>query len=76
MMAGLLTYAFITLTYVANRRVTQVPPWLALFFAPATAILLYAILRSMILTLKRGGVAWRGTLYPLAELRRNMVRWR
>ena len=76
LLAGLLTYAFITLTYVANRRVTQVPPWLALFFAPATAILLYAILRSMILTLKRGGVFWRGTLYPLAELRRNMVCWR
>jgi glycosyltransferase involved in cell wall biosynthesis len=76
LLAGLLTYTFITLTYVANRRVTQVPPWLALFFAPATAILLYAILRSMILTLMRGGVSWRGTLYPLAELRQNMVRWR
>ncbi|MGD1090210.1 MAG: glycosyltransferase, partial [Verrucomicrobiota bacterium] len=76
LVAGLLTYTFITLTYVANRRVTQVPPWLAMFFAPSTAILLYAILRSMILTLKRGGVSWRGTLYPLAELRRTMVRWR
>ena len=76
LVAGLLTYAFIALTYIANRRVTQVPAWMALFFAPSTAILLYAILRSMILTLKRGGVFWRGTLYPLAELRRNMVRWR
>jgi len=76
LVAGLLTYGFITLTYVANRRVTLAPPWLAFFFAPATAILLYAILRSMVLTLKRGGVTWRGTHYPLAELRRNMVLWR
>jgi cellulose synthase/poly-beta-1,6-N-acetylglucosamine synthase-like glycosyltransferase len=75
MVAGLLTYAFIALTYLANRRVTQVSPWLAILFAPATAILLFALLRSMILTLQRGGVEWRGTRYPLDELRRNAGRW-
>jgi GT2 family glycosyltransferase len=73
--AGLLTYASILLTYAANRRITQVSPWLAMFFAPATAILLFALMRSMILTIKRGGVVWRGTLYPLDELRRNAGRW-
>ena len=72
--AGLLTYAFISLSYVANRPVTQAPPWLSIFFAPAVAILLFALVRSMILTLKRGGVKWRGTLYPLDELRRNAGR--
>jgi hypothetical protein len=30
----------------------------------------------MILTIKRGGVIWRGTLYPLAELKRSMIPWR
>jgi hypothetical protein len=73
--AGLLTYAFIGITYTANRRVTQVSPWLAVFFAPATAILLFALARSMILALKRGGVDWRGTRYPLDEVRRNAGRW-
>jgi GT2 family glycosyltransferase len=73
--AGLLTYAFISITYMANRRVTQVSPWLAMLFAPATAILLFALARSMILALKRGGVDWRGTRYPLDELRRNAGRW-
>lgn len=29
--------------------------------------------RSMILALARGGIDWRGTRYPLAELRRNIV---
>jgi hypothetical protein len=69
LVGGVLTYAFIMLTYAANRRVTQIPAWLAVFFAPATAIVLFAFMRSMILTLVRGGVEWRGTCYPLDELR-------
>jgi len=72
--AGLLTYVFIGLSYVANRPVTQAPPWVAIFFAPAIAVLLFALMRSMVLTLKRGGVKWRGTFYPLEELRRNAGR--
>jgi GT2 family glycosyltransferase len=69
--AGLLTYVSIALTYHANRRSTLATPWLAIFFAPATAVVLYALLRSMMLALVRGGVEWRGTFYPLNELRRN-----
>ncbi|MGB7547571.1 MAG: glycosyltransferase, partial [Terracidiphilus sp.] len=69
--AGLLTYGAIALVYAANRRVTQISPWHAVFFAPATAIVLFASLRSMILALIRRGVDWRGTRYPLDELRRH-----
>ena len=32
------------------------------------------MLRSVIVTLRRGGVLWRGTLYPLAELRAALQR--
>jgi glycosyltransferase involved in cell wall biosynthesis len=72
--AGLLTYVSIALTFQANRRETLVSPWLAIFFAPATAVVLYALLRSMVLALVRNGVDWRGTRYPLDELRRHAGR--
>jgi hypothetical protein len=45
-----------------------------MFFAPAVALVLYAGLRSMVLALVRDGVDWRGTRYPLDELRRNSGR--
>ena len=34
----------------------------------------YALLRSMVLTLRRGGVRWRDTFYPLALLRRGNLK--
>ncbi len=40
-------------------------------FPIASLLLQYALLRSMFQALWRGGVTWRGTFYPLAELRRN-----
>ena len=41
-----------------------------LLFPVAAVLLLYAMARSIVLTLARGGVLWRGTRYPLEELRR------
>lgn len=36
-------------------------------------ILSFIVVRSMIVTLARGGVEWRGTFYPIEELRRGSV---
>jgi glycosyltransferase involved in cell wall biosynthesis len=72
--AGVLTYVSIGLVYAANRRIFQGSAWLAVFFAPASAIVLFAVLRSIFLALQRGGVEWRGTHYPLDELRTNAGR--
>jgi len=45
--------------------------WLLTF--PAAALLfVYAMVRSTVLTLVRGGVVWRGTFYPLKELREHV----
>ncbi|MGD0893777.1 MAG: glycosyltransferase family 2 protein [Terracidiphilus sp.] len=74
--AGLLTYASIAMMFYANRGLSGVSPLAALLFAPATAIISFGILRSVVLTLWRDGVNWRGTHYPLSELRRNAMHWR
>jgi len=74
--AGLLAYAGIAVMIFANRRLSGVSPWVAVLFAPTVAILSFGVMRSVVLTLWRGGVNWRGTLYPLADLRRQAVRWR
>jgi hypothetical protein len=42
-----------------------------LLFPVATVLLLYAILRSMLLAIGRGGIVWRGTFYSLRDLRRR-----
>ena len=70
-LAGLVTLAAITAIYLASARVTRVPPAYVLVYPFAWALFLFAMLRSMTLALVRGGVTWRGTLYPLAELRKS-----
>ncbi len=57
--------------YGTLRRPGGSSPWYALLFPVATVFLMYAMLRSMTVTLARGAVQWRGTSYSLAELRRQ-----
>ena len=68
--AGVLAYVGLALVYHASSRATRVPAWYAITFAPAVLLLGWAMFRSMFLALGRGGVVWRGTLYPLRDLRR------
>ncbi len=72
---GLLTFAAIALTFQANRRINGVSPWTVVLFGPSAAVLGWALARSAVLTIWRGGVVWRGTHYPLTELRQGCLRW-
>jgi glycosyltransferase involved in cell wall biosynthesis len=56
--------------YVAMGRRTKTGIGWVLLHPAATLLMAYTMLLSTVLTLGRGGVLWRGTFYPLAELRK------
>jgi hypothetical protein len=60
-------------TYALSVRAIGYPLALALTYPVASLLLSYMVLRSMYVTLRDGGVTWRGTFYPLDELRRGKV---
>lgn len=70
--AGVVSLAMIAMLYaLASRYYNRVRLGYIFTFPVAAALVLYAMLRSTLITLLRGGVVWRGTFYPLDELRRN-----
>ena len=61
------------LIYLGMSWRSGVPPYYFLLHPVSTAMFTYTLLRSMILTLWNDGIVWRGTKYPLEELRKGMV---
>jgi glycosyltransferase involved in cell wall biosynthesis len=59
--------------YVGMSWESDVPAYYFVLHPIGASLFVYIMLRSMLLTLTRGGVVWRGTLYSLEELRRGMV---
>lgn len=53
--------------------VLRVAPWYAFCFPLGAILMIYMLLRSTVVTLWQGGITWRGTFYPLEELKRGMV---
>jgi GT2 family glycosyltransferase len=71
-LASVLSLVMLWLLYFdTGRRFTGVSSFYFLTLPLAVVLLLYAMLRSMMVTLLRGGVTWRGTFYPLGELRKH-----
>jgi glycosyltransferase involved in cell wall biosynthesis len=68
---AILTLLSVVLLYLLSSRQSKVSPWYAVFFPISAALIAYSILHSMLTTLKQGGVTWRGTFYPLSDLRKN-----
>jgi hypothetical protein len=64
----------IWLLYREIRRGIRVRWWDFLTAPLGASLFAYAILRSMVVTLRRGGVVWRDTKYEVDELKRGMVR--
>lgn len=63
----------IALLYLGMSWRSAISPLYFLSNPVAGVMFAYILMRSAFLTLSRGGVVWRGTLYPLDELRRGLV---
>jgi hypothetical protein len=70
---AIVTLAAVVWAYRLMSRHSGISTPYALFFPLGALVFVFTLLRSMLITLKRGGVLWRGTFYPLAELRRNVA---
>ena len=59
--------------YAGIWRQVEIHPWYFFLHPISTTLFIYTMLRSTFLTLWNGGVKWRGTRYPLDELRKGLV---
>ena len=61
------------LLYAGVWRKVEIEPWYFLLHPVSTILFIYTMLKSTFVTLHNGGVEWRGTFYPLEELRKGLV---
>jgi hypothetical protein len=68
---ALIVLVAVFLQYRLLGRQSGISAWNAVLMPFGAFLLVIVVLRSMATTLSQGGILWRGTFYPLAELRRN-----
>jgi glycosyltransferase involved in cell wall biosynthesis len=68
---AVLTFIAVVWAYHLMSSRSSISTWNALFFPFGALIFVFALLRSMLVTFRQGGVIWRGTFYPLSELRKK-----
>jgi glycosyltransferase involved in cell wall biosynthesis len=61
------------LIYLGMSFKSSIPAYYFLLHPISTMMFEYTLIRSMVLTLRNDGVTWRGTKYPLEELRKGVV---
>jgi len=68
-----ISLASIFLLYTGIWRQVEIHPWYFFLHPVSTTLFIYTMLRSTFVTLRNDGVNWRGTHYPLEELRKGLV---
>lgn len=69
----LATALLILLTVADSARFHHSRPWYAIGYPLTAALFVYIMVRTMLLNLYQGGIRWRGTFYPLKELKGNRI---
>lgn len=64
---------FLLVTHLRGARDAGAPLRGALLYPVVSVILAWILVRALALNLWQGGITWRGTFYPLSELRKNRV---
>lgn len=70
---GLITIATMAFAYQMLERHSGLSVWNVLAAPFAAAVFCFVMMRSMVTTLRQGGVVWRGTFYSLSELKRHLA---
>jgi len=70
---GAVTVLFQLLLHAAAAREVGAPRRAAILFPMVSVLYAWIILRALVLNLSQGGITWRGTFYPLADLKKNRV---
>ena len=65
--------AFQLVLHWRGTRESGAPPQAALLYPVVSVIFAWIVLRALVVNLWQGGIVWRGTFYPLSELRRNRI---
>ncbi len=63
----------LAILYAGMTKHSGVPPYYVLLHPVSSVLIAYALASSTFHTLRQNGVVWRGTLYPLEELRKGLV---
>lgn len=70
---NLLSAGILVAMHAGASRVQRSPLWHSLFVPVASLLLVVVLWNSVLYTLRHRGIEWRGTHYPLDELRANRV---
>ncbi len=73
LLPGSITLSALYLVYRSMRKYSGISAWYVIMVPFAAVLVIYAMMRSVVTTLRQGGVVWRGTFYPLKELKRHVA---
>ena len=65
-------FSIFAIYYGMSQR-SAIPPYYCLLHPASTALFIYTLAKSMYHALSNDGIVWRGTKYPLDELRKGLV---